>query len=165
MLTAKIPPQSNTIEFLCRHWKSRSVQWLIQYSVTLHCQKGRPCDHDVPKEWVIIPAVHSEWCKDLVSPMLALLESAVERYPRGSDDKFIFLSGGHIPVKPFNTIYLTLAQEPRSEFCITAEDQWAACERGERAIKHEQWIILNRADQQRALDAKKKYKERGTQFG
>lgn len=109
------------------------------------------CDAEVPVDWKIIPSVHSEYCKDVVSPMLALLRSAAERFPVGAQDKFVFLSEGHVPVKTFRQVHASLTEQPLSEFA-TCDSHMVGCQNGKSIKQSSQWIILNRRDQELALN-------------
>jgi hypothetical protein len=65
-------------------------------------------------------------------------------------DQFVFLSGEHLPVKPFLHAHNVLTQDATSSFCVLPTQRWeCSCDQG-CLVKHSQWIVLNR---QHALTA------------
>jgi len=95
-----------------------------------------------------VTSVPSKYCKDLVSPMVQLLQAAVleSRSPR---DKFVFLSESTLPVKPFQDVYTTLTCYSDSDFCIYPTDHWVQLQLAQNLraliVKHSQWVVLNQA--------------------
>eukprot|EP00927_Polykrikos_kofoidii_P049480 TRINITY_DN43524_c0_g1_i1.p1 TRINITY_DN43524_c0_g1~~TRINITY_DN43524_c0_g1_i1.p1 ORF type:complete len:495 (+),score=62.23 TRINITY_DN43524_c0_g1_i1:140-1624(+) len=131
----------------------------IDYDVFVHCKYEHECREKVasfPQGHLFrtIPAVESEWCDNLVSPMDALLATALDlpiAADGGRNDKFVFLSDTTVPVKPFKVVQrrLTLEDGTDSNFCVAPESDWAwhRCNGKPRdvAVKHHQWMVLARA--------------------
>lgn len=89
----------------------------------VHCKFPKLCEQQFEREQVsvfqIVPTVYSAWCRDLVSPMLQLLRSALAAPASGSLEKFLFVSDVTLPLKPFYLVRSTLAEHPdASDFCI-----------------------------------------------
>ena len=99
--------------------------------------------------FVLVPTVNSAYYH-LVEPMNQLLKIALNMSV--DQDHFIFLSENTIPIKPFNLLVNHYLKTTNSEFCITPTNQWLLLNRssnteGEQyAVKHHQWITLNRHD-------------------
>jgi hypothetical protein len=72
--------------------------------------------------------------------------------PSNSADKFAFISDSSLPAKPFGVLYNTLTQRRGSDFCVFPSGEWADVPMPagggaaiEIAVKHHQWITLERA--------------------
>jgi len=125
-----------------------------QWRIFQHCKVPSICELKAttggdPLGMTVVPSVHSEYCTDLVSPMVQLLRHAVAE-SQNPNDKFVFLSETTLPVKPFAEVYNTLAHDANSDFCFYHSEQWArlhSAERGDSAVllKHSQWVTLSQA--------------------
>jgi len=94
--------------------------------------------------------VPSEYCHDLVSPMVQLMQSALQE-SNSSADKFVFLSETTLPVKPFAEVYSALTSTASSDICISPSEEWVWLHNKRAApgqlaalVKHDQWVILSR---------------------
>eukprot|EP00928_Gymnodinium_smaydae_P066220 TRINITY_DN4925_c0_g2_i1.p1 TRINITY_DN4925_c0_g2~~TRINITY_DN4925_c0_g2_i1.p1 ORF type:complete len:395 (+),score=36.31 TRINITY_DN4925_c0_g2_i1:57-1187(+) len=123
--------------------------------VWVHCSTGRErcmqtANLTVLPNVEVIETVHSQRIVDLMSPEVKLLENALAWRPErlsASRDKFVFLSGSTLPVKPLNTIYDSLVAETRSQMCFDYVRKWPQHEvNGSRLAlaKTDQWVVLNR---------------------
>eukprot|EP00746_Dinoflagellata_sp_MGD_P159411 gnl/MRDRNA2_/MRDRNA2_86693_c0_seq1.p1 gnl/MRDRNA2_/MRDRNA2_86693_c0~~gnl/MRDRNA2_/MRDRNA2_86693_c0_seq1.p1 ORF type:complete len:385 (+),score=35.22 gnl/MRDRNA2_/MRDRNA2_86693_c0_seq1:87-1241(+) len=140
----------------------------VHYEAILHCKNADVCLKKGYGAFAdVIDTVDSTYCEDLVSPMLALLETAVgSKYlSRGPEiagpenDTFIFLSETTVPVKSFQRMQsIFLDDQGRSSMCV------AAWETGKHAhvpsmdaiiVKHSQWITLTRHHANLALYKRK----------
>jgi len=136
----------------------------VDFEVYLHCKDQQRClqEHAGSKQNLklnIIDTVDSEWCADLVSPMNALLASALDNSGgRQVDaghkrDKFIFLSDTTVPLKSFHFVQkkLTVQDEDRSNFCVQEWPAWAWFKAQNVLAKHSQWVVLNRVHAGKSL--------------
>mmetsp|Transcript_1460 Transcript_1460/g.4020 ORF Transcript_1460/g.4020 Transcript_1460/m.4020 type:complete len:386 (-) Transcript_1460:93-1250(-) len=76
----------------------------VSFEAFLHCQVYHGCLTNVQRLdlFTVVPTAPSEYCENLVSPMVALLDAALRRSEPGNPhDKFIFVSQYTLPVKPF----------------------------------------------------------------
>mmetsp|Transcript_43344 Transcript_43344/g.102042 ORF Transcript_43344/g.102042 Transcript_43344/m.102042 type:complete len:507 (+) Transcript_43344:63-1583(+) len=136
------------------------------YRALVHCKSEESCRKNIRSlhRFEIIPSVPTTYCTDLVAGMNALLKAGLTLRPSGgsASDKFIFVSDSTVPVKPFATVQrrLTMAEAHSSDFCIFPRNEWAevtglAAGSGQSmtqvAVKHHQWIILNRKHAQQAV--------------
>jgi hypothetical protein len=125
----------------------------IDYEALVHCVEKQSCMQSIKPlfSFDIIETADSEYCKDLVSPMNALLASALGRGEKNKDDKFVFLSESTVPVKPFANVQfeLTIERATTSDFCITPKSEWA-----HNNVKHHQWIVLHRSHALKAVSVK-----------
>jgi len=129
-----------------------------QHRAFLHCKDYRLCEWQLRTSNLLglnlVKTVPSEYCVDLVSPMVQLMQSALaESY--SSMDKFVFLSETTLPVKPFSEVYSTLASTSNSDMCISPSKEWVwlvneHAPTGQMAtlVKHDQWVVLSRAHAQ-----------------
>jgi len=122
-----------------------------RYRAFIHC-KLPSCNAMVAgSPLVSVPTVPSYYCTDLVSPMNKLLAHAlsVDAGPSHYADKFAFVSDSTLPAKPFSEIYATLSTRRGSDFCVFPSGEWADVPSPsgglEIAVKHHQWITLERA--------------------
>lgn len=107
---------------------------------------------------VTVPSVGSEYCTDLVSPMIALLSHAMD-YDKDDthpNDKFVFVSDSTLPAKSFSQVYNTLSKRNGSDFCVFPAGEWAdrSMDPGDEMEvipKHHQWITLERAHAEKAV--------------
>jgi len=137
-----------------------------QYRAFVHC-KLPACNQQVAgTPLVVVATVPSYYCTDLVSPMNQLLAYALQDDaaggPPSSFDKFAFVSDSTLPAKPFSYIYSALSTRQGSGFCIFPSNEWAdtpSAQGMEMAVKHHQWITLDRAhaEQTSTLWASGKY--------
>jgi hypothetical protein len=68
-------------------------------------------------------------------------------------DKFAFISDSTLPAKPFAQIYSTLSARTGSDFCVFPSSEWAdvpGVAGLEIAVKHHQWITLEREHAEKA---------------
>lgn len=114
------------------------------YRTVMHCKSDRRCTG--LDNMTVVDTVPTSYCHDLVSAQVQLLNAALlqSESPR---DKFIFLSESTIPVKPFSSIYATLAAEAEdsSDFCVNPAKQWKEVLPRTFVVKHSQWVVLSRA--------------------
>lgn len=96
----------------------------------VHCRVRDGCQQQLDKDglsaFTLVPTVYSRDCRDNLSPMLQLLRFALAA-PNTSGaalDKFIFLSGDALPLKPFRLMRSTLGEHPdASDMCILPRSQ------------------------------------------
>mmetsp|Transcript_105572 Transcript_105572/g.297053 ORF Transcript_105572/g.297053 Transcript_105572/m.297053 type:complete len:676 (+) Transcript_105572:74-2101(+) len=119
-----------------------------QWRILVHCEHegtdGR-CDSGLPASLKpkTVATQPTAWCSNVVSPMNELLRVALKQeahyHPR---DKFVFLAGDHLPVKPFWHAYDELTANEDSSFCVLPTARWnCSCSDG-CLVKHSQWSIL-----------------------
>jgi len=123
-----------------------------RWRVMMHCKHTNICALELSLGNVLgitqVATVPSAYCRDLVSPMVQLLQSALleSTSPR---DKFVFLSETTLPAKPFWDTYNTLTWDMNSDFCIYPTDHWVELELAQNLraliVKHSQWVVLNQA--------------------
>jgi len=104
----------------------------------------------------VVPAVYNEWCRDLVSPMLQLLRSALAARKNftgaaGADDvpeKFVFISSSTLPLKPFHIIHEEFGKHPyASDICIKSSLFWPMAKNNTMyKVSATQWVVLARED-------------------
>lgn len=131
-----------------------------QYRVFVHCKHSNICALEFSLGNILgatqVPTVPSTYCKDLVTPMVQLLQSAVTE-SSSPGDKFVFLSETTLPVKPFQQVYSTLMWDENSDFCIYPTDHWVELDlvQNLRAliVKHSQWVVLNQAHAQTLVNS------------
>jgi len=128
----------------------------VDYEVFVHCTDVSACQKSLGDhgQFTVISNSPSKWCVDLVTPMNALIEAAVNSPGGNPHDKFIFLSETTVPVKPFQHVQHQLLVEDGigSSFCIHPWPRWAWHEAADVAVKHDQWIVLSRKHAQQSLD-------------
>jgi hypothetical protein len=121
-----------------------------RWRILLHCKHTHICSMDLSAGNILgitqVATVPSEYCRDLVSPMVQLLQTAIlESY--SPQDKFVFLSETTLPVKPFWDIYNTLTWDTNSDFCVYPTDHWTELQLAQNMraliVKHSQWVVLN----------------------
>jgi len=129
----------------------------------VHCKKKSVCDLQLsvsnPFALTVVDTVPTSYCKDLVSAMVQLLAAALAE-ANSSGDKFVFLSQSALPVKPFRDVYSTLVASEDSDVCIAPSSAWEQVDLGTSSkheqmgslVKHQQWVVLNRAHAQRLVD-------------
>eukprot|EP00927_Polykrikos_kofoidii_P064466 TRINITY_DN5969_c0_g2_i1.p1 TRINITY_DN5969_c0_g2~~TRINITY_DN5969_c0_g2_i1.p1 ORF type:complete len:472 (-),score=49.66 TRINITY_DN5969_c0_g2_i1:60-1424(-) len=126
-----------------------------QYRAFVHC-KNPSCVHQtMGSPLITVPTVPSFYCTDLVSPMNQLLSVALNSDVDFANplDKFTFISDSTLPAKPFSHIYSTLTSRQGSDFCVFPSAEWADIPGSaglEIAVKHHQWITLDRNHAERA---------------
>lgn len=134
-------------------WHAFFDQQAVQtWRVFVHCKHTNICALELSLGNVLgatqVATVPSSYCRDLVTPMVQLLQSAVLESvsPR---DKFVFLSETTLPVKPFADVYNTLSWDMSSDFCVYPTDHWVELELAQNLraliVKHSQWVVLNQA--------------------
>jgi len=125
------------------------------YRAYVHCKLPACVSSVAGTPLTLVQTVPSYYCSDLVSPMNQLLNYALaEAGPTHENDKFAFVSDSTLPAKPFPVLYQTLTTRSGSDFCVFPSNEWADI-RGtaglEIAVKHHQWITLERAHAERVL--------------
>jgi len=122
-----------------------------QYRAYVHCKLPQ-CNACVAGSKIqAVPTVPSYYCTDLVSPMHQVMAHAMsaDDGPSHYADKFAFVSDSTLPAKPFSEIYSILSSRRGSDFCVFPSDEWADIPSSnggiEMAVKHHQWITLERA--------------------
>eukprot|EP00927_Polykrikos_kofoidii_P045894 TRINITY_DN40035_c0_g1_i1.p1 TRINITY_DN40035_c0_g1~~TRINITY_DN40035_c0_g1_i1.p1 ORF type:complete len:457 (+),score=58.05 TRINITY_DN40035_c0_g1_i1:28-1398(+) len=120
-----------------------------QYRAFVHCKNPSCVLQVAGSPLQAVPTVPSYYCTDLVSPMNQLLAVAL-----GSDvgsgnplDKFTFISDSTLPAKPFPHVYSILSSRQGSDFCVFPSAEWADIPGSaglEIAVKHHQWLTLDR---------------------
>lgn len=132
----------------------------FQYRAFVHC-KTLSCTIMAGREALlsVVPEVPSSYCRDLVSPMNQLLQTALmdDPGPGNPADKFVFISDSTLPAKPFSQIYSTLTNRVGSDFCVFPSNEWADVPRWGKggvklAIKTHQWSVLNRNHAKTSVD-------------
>jgi hypothetical protein len=125
-----------------------------QYRSFVHCKHYGFCKFKLaeenPLDMTLVETVESSYCRDLVTPMVQLLRVALPE-SRSPGDKFVFLSGSTLPVKPFSQVQRALLEDDQSDFCISAAKNWVQTKSsfGESGkaqallVKHSQWVVLN----------------------
>jgi len=132
----------------------------VDYQAFIHCTHSKECRRENVKRqdiFNIIPTVPSVWCKDLVSPMMALLRVATRHSQPGNPyDKFVFVSHNSLPVKPFWLAHkmLTEGQEGMATFRVPNP-------KGCGLFKASQWCSISHVHAQRMLDVQE---EEGLHF-
>jgi len=122
-----------------------------EYEVFVHCEDSAACARNIKRQDIfkIIPTVPSEYCDDLVSPMVALLAAAVKRSKDGNpDDKFVMVSHNSLPVKQFWHAHRILTRGQEGMAFFDAFDHlpcWAA--------KATQWFALSYSHAEKMLQA------------
>jgi len=125
------------------------------YSAWVHCTHPEKCKENFAKSgltaFTIVPAVFSEWCIDLLSPMLQLLKYALAQQvsPPGAPSKFVLMSDLTLPLKPMSVIRAELGEHPfASDFCIYPSQWWLPLKTDNTTwrISASQWSVLARAD-------------------
>jgi len=97
----------------------------------VHCKHSNICSLELSLANILgatqVATVPSSYCRDLVTPMVQLLQAAMleSASPR---DKFVFLSESTLPVKPFAEVYNTLTYDTSSDFCIYPTNHWVELE-------------------------------------
>mmetsp|Transcript_41024 Transcript_41024/g.87382 ORF Transcript_41024/g.87382 Transcript_41024/m.87382 type:complete len:468 (+) Transcript_41024:171-1574(+) len=131
----------------------------VDYQALVHCKSEASCLKNIRAQnlYEVIPSVKTEYCLDLVSAMNALLKAAVARGGVGSPkDKFVFVSGSTLPVKPFSDVHQRLTGDAASDFCVFPRNEWAEVEQPGRpkgiAVKHHQWITLSRKHAEKSVE-------------
>jgi len=125
-----------------------------RWSALMHCKDRRRCEMQLalqnPLGLTLVGNVSNDYCVDLVSPMVHLLDAALAS--GGSpEDKFVFLSESTLPVKPFALIYKGLTRNQDSDICISPQKDWVKLEKHRDAplptllIRHSQWVVLSAA--------------------
>lgn len=131
------------------------VPW-SQYRLFLHCKRREICDLRLtiknPLGFTLVDTVPSEYCHDLVSPMVQLTKHAMIE-SASLNDKFLFLSESTLPVKPFWHVYSELVKSRESDICVGPVESWLGMRLNkvsnpletEHAIlvKHSQWVVLS----------------------
>eukprot|EP00927_Polykrikos_kofoidii_P064465 TRINITY_DN5969_c0_g1_i1.p1 TRINITY_DN5969_c0_g1~~TRINITY_DN5969_c0_g1_i1.p1 ORF type:complete len:474 (-),score=59.57 TRINITY_DN5969_c0_g1_i1:51-1412(-) len=126
-----------------------------QYRAFVHCKNPSCVLQVTGSPLVTVPTVPSFYCTDLVSPMQQLLSVALSSDVDGGNplDKFAFISDSSLPAKPFSHVYSTLTSRQGSDFCVFPSAEWADIPGSaglEIAVKHHQWVTLDRNHAQRA---------------
>eukprot|EP00425_Heterocapsa_triquetra_P036994 CAMPEP_0195082612 /NCGR_PEP_ID=MMETSP0448-20130528/23756_1 /TAXON_ID=66468 /ORGANISM="Heterocapsa triquestra, Strain CCMP 448" /LENGTH=410 /DNA_ID=CAMNT_0040115741 /DNA_START=106 /DNA_END=1338 /DNA_ORIENTATION=+ len=125
------------------------------YSAWVHCKYPDKCRANLAQsglaEFKLVPTVYSEWCFDLVSPMLQMVRSALAEnvLPPGVPEKFVFLSAQALPLKPFSVIRAELGKHPSaSDFCVYPPSWWSQgkVDNTTFAVAASQWSILAKED-------------------
>lgn len=124
----------------------------------VHC-KTYACETFVARSFSAlrtVPTANSQYCTDLVSPMISLLSHAMDHDDDGTHpyDKFVFVSDSTLPAKSFYQVYNTLSERDGSDFCVFPAGEWAdrSTRTGMELIpKHHQWITLASAHAQKLV--------------
>jgi len=123
-----------------------------QYRAFVHCKTTTCRDQVLGSAFTLVPTVPNYYCSDLVSPMQELVATALQDFDGlpNQYDKFAFISDSSLPAKPFSVVYQTLSARSGSDFCAFPSAEWAdspgsSLFRFEYAVKHHQWITMNRA--------------------
>ena len=90
----------------------------------------------------------SIYCKDLVSPTIALIRVALRDH---SNKKFIIMSPTHIPVKPFPMLRNLLFRDDNTWLCLSPISLWTSIDPGKERPKHHQWIAFSRDEAERQV--------------
>lgn len=123
-----------------------------RWRVFVHCKHTNICSLELSLGNLLgatqVATVPSAYCRDLVTPMVQLLQGAVLE-SASPQDKFVFLSETTLPVKPFWDVYNTLTWDMSSDFCVYPTDHWVELELAQNLraliVKHSQWVVLNQA--------------------
>lgn len=138
----------------------------------MHCTDHSVCDLQLstknPLGVTLVDTVPTEYCRDLVSPMVQLLSVALKDSdsPR---DKFVFVSDTTLPVKPFAVVQEVLTEHENSDICVQGNAGWREYPiPGVKAfkgllVKHSQWVVLNQAHARRMVETWTKIKP--TEYG
>lgn len=128
----------------------------VDYHAIVHCTDESACRKSLggQDQFTVISSSPSRWCADLVTPMNALLAAALKSEGGSLRDKFIFLSESTVPIKSFQHVQHQLLVEDGigSSFCVHPWHRWAWHDGTDVAVKHDQWIVLNRQHAQQSLD-------------
>lgn len=81
---------------------------------------------------VQVPNVPSQWCRDLIGPMIQLLNFSLEtvssfdeEYRNKSNHMYLFLSADAVPTKSMSEMYNVLRRTNfKSSLCFTPSNQW-----------------------------------------
>lgn len=136
----------------------------VDFEALVHCKNEEACRRGVGTRGLfqVIPTVPSKWCEDLVGPMDALLQAALEAGSAGSGtDSFTFISDTTIPVKPFKTVSqrLGLDRMRGSSFCVAPRFSWGFLDSDySTVVKHSQWLTLSREHARRVVDKKHQFR-------
>jgi len=139
-----------------------------RWAAFLHCKDQGLCQKQLheanPLDVRIVDTVDSEYCEDLVSPMVQLLKAATKD-STSDGDKFVFLSESTLPVKPFAHVAQDLAIDQNSDFCIRPEKTWMTVNKqlpswfvdtlrkdaapgskmlAPKLVKSSQWVVLSK---------------------
>jgi len=94
-----------------------------RWSAMMHCKHQRKCEMQLalqnPLGLELVGNVSNDYCVDLVSPMVRLLDAALLVSGGSPADKFVFLSESTLPVKPFAWIYKGLTGNQNSDICVS----------------------------------------------
>lgn len=110
------------------------------YEALVHCTDEVSCNRSVARSDIfrVIPTAPSEYCENLVDPMLALLSEALQG--AGSPkDKFVFVSDTSVPLKPFSEVQQYLLKDDISHVCFASTTK--ACG---ALLKAGQWSSYSR---------------------
>jgi len=125
-----------------------------QYRVLLHCRNQDNCQVTDQVSSISalkrVDTVPSSYCRDLVTPMNELLRRGLEEAEFHESDKFAFVSGDSVPVKKFSQAYADLTKNQGSSFCTLPTQRWLK-EKSGTAVKHSQWIVLNREHAEKSV--------------
>mmetsp|Transcript_20251 Transcript_20251/g.44914 ORF Transcript_20251/g.44914 Transcript_20251/m.44914 type:complete len:545 (-) Transcript_20251:120-1754(-) len=118
----------------------------------VHCKNDCPSvDHSLFQE---VNRVHTEYCIDLVNAMNSLLTAAVQFPGSHPNDKFIFASESHIPVKSFSHAFHQLTLSQTSDFCLFPRQEWLVHHSTSGltylGVKAHQWVVLSREHGEKA---------------
>lgn len=135
----------------------------VHYEVLLHCQQEEVC-REMSMMWgenfspEVIPTVPSQYCGNLIDPMLALLRYALQKDPSQAapeSDQFVFVSDSTVPIKDFWNVSSKLRggkHEPTTRLCV---EPWAVGKQAHRGsaflVKTSQWMTLGRQDSMTVL--------------
>lgn len=138
----------------------------VDYEALLHCQNDQACQQIAPAFGTsfrpdVIPTVPSEYCSNLIDPMLALLKHALSKNSSESPqfDQFVFISDTTVPAKPFrnvSTLLRGMSHKPTTRFCVEPWNIGKHAHNGTAIlVKNSQWLTLGRRDAMELL--KKEY--------
>jgi len=122
------------------------------YRAWAHCVHHHACEENLTMPGLqLVPTVYSARRVDLMTPMVRLLESAlqdpVDGYPNPLD-KFVLVSDSTLPLKPFASVFSVLTAHASSDMCFFPPEDYLLHADIEGTLlflpKQHQWVVLNR---------------------
>jgi hypothetical protein len=126
-----------------------------RYRIFVHAHK-RPFKEPAMQNVVVIEKQWSLY-NDIVNVTTQLVHTALQT-SQHPGDVFAIISGDTVPVKSFRRIYMSTVCG-RSHYCVAPSQQWTriAEDPPTLLIKSHNWMVLNREDALRAVEAAFKY--------
>lgn len=130
------------------------------HKVFMHCTDYNVCALQLsmknPLGVTLVDTVPSEYCRDLVSPMVQLLRVSIGDSD-SPKDKFVFVSDTTLPVKPFALVQDALTEHDHSDICVQGTVGWREYPIPDESfkgllVKHSQWVVLNQAHARRMIE-------------